>query len=219
MVWIRALMDLTSVVGPRRPQRSVRRSVSAFPPKAALGLSVKYCGTEACILLLLVAAKAPAKKAAKLSKPDASGGPSDGVLGSTPGEPGGEDAAQLFSASGRHKRKDAGTDRVKPIRWSDEEEEKFVEGLGLHGREWAKVAAVIGTREAKAVTSHAQKYFIKLLLAGKPLPAKVAESGTGYTLSGKPLDLRSATARANGIKPEIADSEPSFPLFSPKQYL
>ena len=43
-------------------------------------------------------------------------------------------------------------------------------------------------------------HFIKLYKENKPLPAKVAESGEGYTLSGKPLDPDSAAARAYGAK-------------------
>ena len=50
------------------------------------------------------------------------------------------------------------------------------------------------------MASHAQKHFIKLCLKGERLPAKVAESGTGYTLSGKALDPDSAAAKAYGFK-------------------
>merc|ERR1712228_74242 len=39
-----------------------------------------------------------------------------------------------------------------------------------------------------------QRYFIKLLKNGNPLPAKVLESGNGYTQSGKPLNKYSAFA-------------------------
>ena len=56
------------------------------------------------------------------------------------------------------------------------------------------------SRDRGGFTSHAQKYFIKLYKENKPLPAKVAESGEGYTLSGKPLDPDSAAARAYGAK-------------------
>src|SRR5688572_2930771 len=51
----------------------------------------------------------------------------------------------------------------------------------------------IATRDKNAVKSHAQKYFIKLYVTGKPLPAKVQESGTGHTLSGKVLDPESGS--------------------------
>ena len=40
---------------------------------------------------------------------------------------------------------------------------------------------------------------------------QVAESGEGYTLSGKPLDPASSAARAYGLKPELLASAPREP--------
>ncbi|XRB01485.1 Myb-like, SWIRM and MPN domain-containing protein 1 [Pycnococcus provasolii] len=112
------------------------------------------------------------------------------------------------TASGRKKRKDAGGQmRQKPRAWTEEEEKKFLEALDMYGRDWHKCAEHMQTRESKAFTSHAQKHFIKLCLQGKPLPAKVAESGEGYTLSGKPLDPNSAAALAYGFKPDTQLTE------------
>lgn len=64
------------------------------------------------------------------------------------------------------------------------------------------IAARIGTRDARAVMSHAQKAFVKLANAGKRLPPAVAATGAGYTLSGKALDPTSGSARAYGLKIE-----------------
>ena len=97
--------------------------------------------------------------------------------------------------------------RQKPRAWTEEEEKKFLEALDMYGRDWHKCAEHMQTRESKAFTSHAQKHFIKLCLQGKPLPAKVAESGEGYTLSGKPLDPNSAAALAYGFKPDTQLTE------------
>lgn len=72
-------------------------------------------------------------------------------------------------------------------------------------------AELLATRDADAVKSHAQRHFIKLCLRGKVLPAKVAESGNGYTLSGNPLDPVSAGALQNGFKLELLASECSVP--------
>ncbi|PVU86172.1 hypothetical protein BB559_006620 [Furculomyces boomerangus] len=79
--------------------------------------------------------------------------------------------------------------------YTDEEESMFLEGLELYGRNWQKISGHMKTRESKSIRSHAQKHFIKLFRDNIPLPAKVAESGTGYTLSGKPLDPNSSTAK------------------------
>ena len=68
------------------------------------------------------------------------------------------------------------------------------------GRNWKAAAAHVGSRDARQFASHAQKYFIKLCMKGVLLPSKVAESGTGYTLSGKLLDPQSAAAKAYGFR-------------------
>lgn len=114
---------------------------------------------------------------------------------------------QELSATGRRKRKDSGTNRATSRGWSEEEEKLFLEALELHGRDWKAAAAHVRTRDARAFTSHAQKHFIKLAIAGKCVPAKVAESGPGYTLSGKPLDPTSAAAKAYGLKPDVLISK------------
>jgi len=105
-----------------------------------------------------------------------------------------------LSATGRRKRKDTGATRTASRAWSDEEENKFVESLGLFGRDWKKCAEHIGTRDARAVASHTQKFLIKALLRGEELPPEMAKSGRGYTLSGKPLDPNSSAARAYGLR-------------------
>ena len=122
-------------------------------------------------------------------------------------EPNGTSTEQELSATGRRKRKDTGTNRTQSRGWSEDEECLFAEALDLHGRDWKAAAAHVGTRDARAFTSHAQKFFIKLAIAGKPVPPKVAETGQGYTLSGKPLDPTSSAARAYGLKPEVLESE------------
>mmetsp|Transcript_6378 Transcript_6378/g.19290 ORF Transcript_6378/g.19290 Transcript_6378/m.19290 type:complete len:247 (+) Transcript_6378:278-1018(+) len=85
--------------------------------------------------------------------------------------------------------------RKAPVKWSDEEEERFIEALHRYGRDWKKCAMHVGTRDANNFRSHAQKYFIRLYKHGQPVPEKVAETGEGHTLSGKPLDPNSAAAR------------------------
>ncbi|KAJ1665903.1 hypothetical protein IW140_002829 [Coemansia sp. RSA 1813] len=79
--------------------------------------------------------------------------------------------------------------------YTDEEEDMFCKGLELFGRSWSEISEYVGTRDSKSIRSHAQKYFIKLFRDSIPLPAKVLESGEGYTLSGRPLDPNSAAAR------------------------
>lgn len=51
-------------------------------------------------------------------------------------------------------------------RWTREEHEIFLQGLRMHGKEWKTIASMMGTRTARQVRSHAQKY----LKAGRTLP-------------------------------------------------
>ncbi|KAJ1912467.1 hypothetical protein H4219_005590 [Mycoemilia scoparia] len=79
--------------------------------------------------------------------------------------------------------------------YNDDEEQLFLEGLELYGRDWNAISKHIKTRDSKSIRSHAQKHFIKMFRDKIPLPEKVKESGEGYTLSGRPLDPNSAAAR------------------------
>jgi hypothetical protein len=81
-----------------------------------------------------------------------------------------------------------------PVKWTDEEVARFNEGLALYGRDWERLTQHIGTRPLPLVKSHTQKHFIWLAKHGLPVPPKVAETGCGHTMDGKPLDLESRTA-------------------------
>ncbi|KAJ1799665.1 hypothetical protein LPJ59_001670 [Coemansia sp. RSA 2399] len=127
------------------------------------------------------------------------------------GDSGGSDSDSSANADqrklGRARKAKAGQRKEKPPpqpvapgqyrsgAYTDEEEDMFYRGLELYGRSWGEISEHVGTRDPKSIRSHAQKYFIKLFRDSIPLPAKVLESGEGYTLSGRPLDPNSAAAR------------------------
>ena len=119
------------------------------------------------------------------------------------GIPAGEDGEHDLSITGRRKRKDTGQTRTVSRAWTDDEEKLFLEGLALHGRDWKKCAEHVGSRDHRAIASHAQKFLIKALLKGEELPGKMVDSGRGYTLSGKPLDPNCSSARSYGLKPDL----------------
>ena len=49
-------------------------------------------------------------------------------------------------------------------RWTEEERTRFIQGIALYNTNWKKVKALIPTRTADQVRSHAQKFFYKMKL-------------------------------------------------------
>ena len=47
-------------------------------------------------------------------------------------------------------------------RWTNEEHQKFIEGILKYGNEWKRVQSIIKTRSSTQARSHAQKFFLRL---------------------------------------------------------
>ncbi|KAI9102639.1 hypothetical protein DFS34DRAFT_647198 [Phlyctochytrium arcticum] len=102
-------------------------------------------------------------------------------------------------------------------KWTEEEEKMFLTAIATYGRDWGEVSRIISTRPHTCVKSHAQKHFINLWLANEPLPAKVKETGEGYTLSGKALNPDGAAVRPYlKTRKSVTAPDAHVPLEQPK---
>ena len=116
----------------------------------------------------------------------------------------------------------------KTGRWSDEEHTRFLHGLELFGKKWTKVAGHVGTRAARQVRSHAQKYFLALekgeasfcrrvfdgaapAAAPKPKGSKKRKA----TIAALDVDVDASSSTADMLDDDVDDAAPL--LFAPEQ--
>ncbi|KDO31468.1 hypothetical protein SPRG_04083 [Saprolegnia parasitica CBS 223.65] len=70
-------------------------------------------------------------------------------------------AARTFILPASHPRPPPPQYEVKGGRWTAQEHASFLEGIKLYGKNWRRVAQVVGTRNAVQTRTHAQKYLLK----------------------------------------------------------
>ena len=87
-------------------------------------------------------------------------------------------------------------------RWTDEEHERFLAALKLHGRAWRKIEEHIGTKSAVQIRSHAQKFFSKLQRETQRAKREGAETGAEGT------ETESETVRIPPARPKRKPNHP-----------
>ena len=91
-------------------------------------------------------------------------------------------------------------------RWTDEEHERFLAALKLHGRAWRKIEEHVGTKSAVQIRSHAQKFFSKLM-------REAAKSGdaSGVASAGVSGSASEHGVSASVIPPARPKRKPAHP--------
>ena len=69
---------------------------------------------------------------------------------------------ELFNSSKYEIENDNYNNEFHTGRWTDEEHQKFIEGILEYGNEWKKVQQIIKTRSSTQARSHAQKFFLRV---------------------------------------------------------
>ena len=68
-------------------------------------------------------------------------------------------------------------------RWTNEEHDKFIEGILKFGNEWKRVQSIIKTRSSTQARSHAQKFFLRMKKEISPKNLSDPESLLQYIIN------------------------------------
>ena len=69
---------------------------------------------------------------------------------------------QMNNISKENENSDSNQNEYNTGRWTNEEHEKFIEGILKFGNEWKRVQSIIKTRSSTQARSHAQKFFLRM---------------------------------------------------------
>lgn len=92
-------------------------------------------------------------------------------------------------------------------RWTEDEHQKFLEGLKLYGKNWKLVGLRVGTRNATQARSHAQKYFAKLERMKTTSEVQTQQTtpiGSPIFKSDAKSSCKATTQKKENIKKQIA---------------
>lgn len=89
--------------------------------------------------------------------------------------------------------------KINHGRWTNEEHEKFLEAIKIHGRDWKKVQGYVVTRTSTQARSHAQKVL--------PHPSCVDGVNASYISTSTTLTKNSPQSNNNFMSPDFKKSQ------------
>jgi SHAQKYF class myb-like DNA-binding protein len=123
------------------------------PKKSQKNSSLKTLSTQ-----ISLDSKKSSNKSIKLNKPKKK--PKNEVSNNSPNDSVLENYEIQLNISSKEPEKKEVT--FQSGKWTDEEHEKFIEGILNYGNEWKKVQQIIKTRSSTQARSHAQKFFLRI---------------------------------------------------------
>jgi len=100
-------------------------------------------------------------------------------------------------------------------RWTNEEHDRFLQGLDMYGKKWTKVAEVVGSRSTVQVRSHAQKYFQKIVKGGGTRDSVEASFLSGGTGGGIPRPYQRRRLNIDQLRRTLPVPPPLQPFVPP----
>ena len=73
-----------------------------------------------------------------------------------------EEKQKISNISKDNENSDSNANEYHSGRWTNEEHQKFIEGILKYGNEWKRVQSIIKTRSSTQARSHAQKFFLRM---------------------------------------------------------
>ena len=73
-----------------------------------------------------------------------------------------EEKQKISNISKDNDNSDSNANEYHSGRWTNDEHQKFIEGILKYGNEWKRVQSVIKTRSSTQARSHAQKFFLRM---------------------------------------------------------
>jgi SHAQKYF class myb-like DNA-binding protein len=110
---------------------------------------------------------------------------------------------QKINTSKENENSDSNNNEYHSGRWTNEEHDKFIEGILKYGNEWKRVQSIIKTRSSTQARSHAQKFFLRMKKEINPKNFSNLETLLQYIINSTTNKTKSYTPLTNEQKDRL----------------